>query len=288
MMQRLASGTNRRQPDWVSVMKLDFAEVRRSRWLFLCLLLYASLGLGFVLVGLRESNILGFAGTGRVLLSLVHALLLLLPLLALMATGQTIVNSRIDGTLELLFSHPLDRTRYFLAVSAVRFLSLLVPLVALLFVLCTLLNVFLRQPIPWSFLLRASTTSAALLFAFTGLGMLISVRSATQTRAVIAILLAFVTAVLLLDFALIGMLLRMRFPSSFVFILSAGNPVQAARLALLSAVEPELSTLGPVGFFLANRLGANFLLLIGLGWPAVFGGTCLFVAARCFRSSDLL
>ena len=102
------------------------------------------------------------------------------------------------------------------------------------------------------------------------------------------ILLAFVTAVLLLDFALIGMLLRMRFPSSFVFILSAGNPVQAARLALLSAVEPELSTLGPVGFFLANRLGANFLLLIGLGWPAVFGGTCLFVAARCFRSSDLL
>ena len=87
-----------------SVARLDWAEVRRSRWLLLCIVLYGFLCGAFVLVGMRESSFMGFTGTGRVLLSLVHALLLLLPLLALMATGQVIVSSRLDGTLELLFS----------------------------------------------------------------------------------------------------------------------------------------------------------------------------------------
>jgi ABC-2 type transport system permease protein len=273
--------------EFLCVMKLDWAEVKRSRWLVLCLCLYGLLGLGFVLVGLRESNILGFSGTGRVLLSLVHALLLLLPLLALMATGQVIVSSRLDGTLELLFSHPLHRTRYFLAIFTVRYLSLLLPLVALLVLLCVLLNLFLHQPIPWFFLSRSLLTSAALLFAFSSLGLLISTRSPTQTRAMISILFAFLFAVLLLDFGLIGLLLRLRLPPAFVFVLSAANPVQAARLALLSSVEPELSTLGPVGFFLANRLGSQFLLLAGLCWPLLFGGLSLFGAVRSFRSQDL-
>lgn len=273
---------------FLSVAKLDFAEVRRSRWLQLCLILYGLLCIGFVFVGMRESNILGFAGTGRVLLSLVHALLLLLPLLALMATGQVIVGSRLDGTLELLFSHPLDRTRYFLAIAFVRYLSLLLPLAALLSLCCLLLRVLLHQPIPWGFLLRSVLVSASLLSSFTGLGLLISTTVRTQTRAMIYMLLAFLTAVLLLDFGLIGVLLRFRLPAASIFVLSAGNPVQAARLALLSAVEPELSTLGPVGFYLANRIGPNWLLALGLVWPALFGGLSLLGAIRSFRSSDLV
>ncbi len=273
---------------FLSVVRLDLAEVRRSRWLLLCLVLYGLLCAGFVFVGLRESSILGFAGTGRVLLSLVHALLLLLPLLALMATGQVIVSSRLDGTLELLFSHPLDRSRYFLAVASVRYLSLLLPLATLLSLCCLLLKVLLHQPIPWGFLLRSLLVSASLLFAFTGLGLFISTTVRSQTRAMIYMLLAFLLAVLLLDFGLIGILLRLRLPAASIFVLSAANPVQAARLALLSAVEPELSTLGPVGFYLANRLGANLLLALGLVWPTLFGGLCLAAAVKSFRSSDLV
>ncbi|HNF99813.1 MAG TPA: ABC transporter permease subunit [Pseudomonadota bacterium] len=273
---------------FLSVARLDLAEVTRSRWLLLCLLLYGLLCVGFVFVGLRESSILGFAGTGRVLLSLVHALLLLLPLLALMATGQVIVSSRLDGTLELLFSHPLDRRRYFLAIALVRYLSLLLPLAVLLSLCCLLLNLLLHQPIPWGFLLRSLLVSASLLFAFTGLGLLISTTVRTQTRAMIYMLAVLLLAVLLLDFGIIGILLRLRLPAASVFVLSAGNPVQAARLALLSSVEPELSTLGPVGFYLANRLGSNLLLAVGIGWPALFGGLTLFAAVKSFRSSDLL
>ncbi len=50
-----------------------------------------------------------------------HALVLLLPLLALTATGQVVNRARDDGTLELLFSQPIRREAfYFAAVTARR------------------------------------------------------------------------------------------------------------------------------------------------------------------------
>ena len=100
-----------------AVARLDLAEVLRSRWLIFCGLVYGLLAAMFVLVGVRESNVLGFTGMGRVLMSFTHALLLLLPLLALTATSQLINRARDDGTLEMLFSHPLSRGRYFLGIT---------------------------------------------------------------------------------------------------------------------------------------------------------------------------
>ena len=117
----------------LALARLDLADVLRSRWLLLCVGLYAVLAALFVLVGMRESGVLGFTGMGRVLLSLCHALLLLLPLLALTGSGQVVNRAREDGTLELLFSHPVDRRDYFTAVTTVRFLSLFAPLLLLLF-----------------------------------------------------------------------------------------------------------------------------------------------------------
>ncbi len=81
------------------VARLDFAEVLRSRWLVFCLLVHAALAAMFVLVGLRESGVIGFTGMGRALMSWSHALLFLLPLLALSATTQVVNTARDDGSL---------------------------------------------------------------------------------------------------------------------------------------------------------------------------------------------
>jgi hypothetical protein len=40
-----------------------------------------------------------------------------------------------------------------------------------------------------------------------------------------------------------------------VFALVVANPVEDARFALLSGIDHDLSTLGPVGFYLVGRLG---------------------------------
>lgn len=272
----------------LAVSRLESAEVLRSRWLLLCLVVYAVIGAGLVLVGMRESNIFGFTGAGRVLVSFVHALLLILPLLALTATGLVINRARDDGTLELLFSHPIPRGPYFAAVTATHYLALLAPLVLLLVGIGVFGRITYGQDIPWEFLGRAFAVSASLLWAFTGLGLMISTLVRNQTRAMVMLLLLWMAGVALLDFALVGVLLQWELNPRAVFVLASLNPVQAARMALLSAAEPELTVLGPVGFYLANRIGAGGLFALGVLWPLTLGTVAWLVARWRFKSGDVV
>lgn len=270
----------------LAVARLDAAEVLRSRWLFACLGLYGFLLLLFVLVGLRESTVYEFTGAGRVLVSLTHALILLLPLLALTATGQVVNRSREDGTLELLLAQPLGRGTYFVAVTLVRVAALVLPLVVVMAAVAIYGRIAFGQDIPWTFLAHCVAVSAALLWCFAGVGLLLSTLVRHQAKAMLYVLLLWVASVSLVDFALAGLMLQWRLNPQSVFILAALNPVQDARLALLSAAEPELSLLGPVGFYLANRVGAGALQALGLVWPALVGSAAWLAALATFKRQD--
>jgi len=90
------------------------------------------------------------------------------------------------------------------------------------------------------------------------------------------------------DFALIAVLLQWRLNAASVFVLAALNPVQCARMALLSGQDPELSIFGPVGFFLAHKLGAGGLLALGVVWPLLAGTVAWWFGLRRFRGGDLV
>ena len=109
-----------------------------------------------------------------------------------------------------------------------------------------------------------------------------------RVRAMVFALAAWVSASLLHDFALIGLLLQTRLTPQAVFALAALNPVETARLAVLSGVDPELSVLGPVGFWLANSLGAGKMFLLGTCWPAALGALGLWRASRRLHRMDLV
>lgn len=270
-----------------AMARLDWAEVARSRWLVVCLGLYALLAAVFVLVGLRESSVVGFTGMGRVLFSLCHALVLVLPLVALAVTGQVVNRAREDGSLELLMSQPVSRANYFVAVTAVRTLALALPLALLLLGLGLAGWALWGQAVPWTLILRSSAVCTALLWAFAALGLLVSVRVRSAARAMTYLVLLWFAGVALLDFGLIGLMLSWRLHPESVFLLAALNPVEAARLALLSAAEPELAVLGPVGLFLADRLGPGALFALGVGWPLVFGAGAWGAALRSLRRGDI-
>lgn len=272
----------------LAAAQLDWGEVRRSRWLLFCATVYLLLGGAFVLVGLRESSLFGFTGLGRVLLSLCHGLVLVLPLLALTATGQTINRMRDDGSLEFLFSQPIRRGSYFAGVTLVRLAVLVVPLVLLMIALALWGRFARGHEIPWPFLWRLVLVCTALLVAFVGLGLAASTFVRSQARATITVLLLWAAGVALLDFGLIGLMLEWRLSPRAVFIIAALNPVEDARLALLSDLEPDLESLGPVGFYLANRLGSTLLYVLGVCWPMVVGCTAWLAAAFHFRNNDLV
>jgi ABC-2 type transport system permease protein len=275
-------------PDFAAVVRLDLAEVVRSRWLVVCLALYAGLAAIFIAAGLRESGVIGFTGLGRVVFSLCHTLVLLLPLLALVATGQVVNRARDEGTLELLMSQPIRRDRFLFALLAVRFGALVLPLVGLFTLLALAGAAWTGAGAAAGIATRAAAICAALLFAFTALGLLISVRVRSPARANAYVILCWLAGVALVDFALIGAMLRWHLQPRAVLLLAALNPVQDARLALLSAGGVDLETLGPVGFYLARTLGANGLLALGVVWPVALGAVAFRQALRAFRRGDLV
>jgi hypothetical protein len=93
--------------------------------------------------------------------------------------------------------------------------------------------------------------------------------------------------VVLLDVGLVGLMLRWRLDPHAVFTLAALNPVQDARLALISHLQPELGTLGPVGAYLSTKVGHGSLFLLGVVWPAVLGTLAWTLALIGFRRQDV-
>src|SRR5262245_31148614 len=203
-----------------AVCRLELAEVLRSRWLIFCTAVYAVVAAVFVLVGMRESSVLGFTGMGRVLLSVCHALVLVLPLLALSATGQVVNRAREDGSLELFLSQPLGRAAWFSGVSLVRFAALVVPLAVLLLAMAAYGQWGMGDPVPWGFVWRAVAVCAALLWAFAAIGLAVSTFVGHPAKATVAVILIWAVAVALLDFGLLGLLLRWHVTPETVFVLA--------------------------------------------------------------------
>jgi ABC-type transport system involved in multi-copper enzyme maturation permease subunit len=270
----------------LAIARLDLAAIRRSRWLWFCLLTYALLGVVLVTASSRESIVLDFTGSTRVLLSFSHALVLILPLIALTATAPVIQRAREDGSLELMLSQPLAPSSWFVATFTVRYLALVAPLALAMFGISVWGQVAYGDPIPWPFMLRALAVSAALLFAFCGIGACISAYVRDPARVITYLVIAWALGVALLDFGVIGMLLRWHINARFVFALAIANPVEASRLALLSHLQPDLGTYGPVGLYLAQRIGTTALFFIGIAWPTVVGGVTALLGFHEFRRSD--
>jgi ABC-2 type transport system permease protein len=271
------------------LFQLELSDALRSRWFAFTGGVYGLVFAVFVWLGLRESSVMGFTGLSRVVLNMANAIVLSVPLVALVATCQAVVRARGSGFFELIFSQPVRRTDWFAAAFAARALVVLGPLAAL-FGVALLVSPLLDGgdisllPVVGKSLL----VTASLAWSFLGIGLWISAASRLPERATVLALLVWLTAGALHDFAVIGLLLQFRVPAGAVFALAAANPTEAARIAVLSSADPDLSVLGPVGFWLANALGPTRALLVGVLWPLALGTFGLWRARRRLLASDLV
>ncbi len=269
-------------------LRLELAEARQSRWLWFAALVYGVLFAAFVWLGLRESSVLGFTGMSKVVRNVAGALVVVLPLVALVATVQSIVRARTSGYFELFLTQPAPRGAWFFAMLTARLLVLLAPLAGLLVVA---LVVAFASGLPGDVVLVVLSTfgvAMALCLAFVGVGTWLSTTAISAERALVRALLVWLVASAVHDFALIALLLRYRLSPPLVFGLAAANPLEMARLAILSSVDPELSIFGPVGFWMANSLGKALTLAVGIAWPLCIGVASIALARRRFGRIDLV
>ncbi|HKU37479.1 MAG TPA: ABC transporter permease subunit [Polyangiales bacterium] len=271
----------------VALLRLELADALRSRWLLFTACTYLIVFGAFIWLGLRESSVLGFTGVSRVVLNLANVVVIVLPLVALVATSQTVVRGKSSGYFELFLSQPCPRSAWLSAAVCCRLIVVAGPLVLLL-LLAAGAGFWRGEPGVGALVLRSAAVSFALTLAFLGIGFWLSARARTSERAIVAALVAWLAVSALHDFALLGVLLQWRLPPQAVFALAALNPVEAARLALLSAIDPELSLLGPVGFWLTTTLGPSRTLALGVIWPAALGVLACWSARRRFEDMDLV
>jgi ABC-type transport system involved in multi-copper enzyme maturation permease subunit len=270
-----------------ALARLEVAGVLRARLLVASAGASALLVLLFVVLAARESSVVVFTGFGRVLTGLGLAALLLVPLLSLFATVLSVVAARQQGVLEWYLSHPVSRDAVFWSMWWPRALAAGGPLLAAVAGIGVASAVF-GAPVPLAALLQLAAILVGQVACFAAIGAWLSVTAPSLEQALLRGIGVWMACTALLDFALIGAMLRWQIPPHAVFALSALNPVQAGRLGLLSGADPDLGVLGPVGTWLTTTLGPTGTLTYALGWPILAAGLALFAARRAFVRRDLL
>ena len=253
------------------VMK-ELRDAITNRWLIAYATLLAVLGLAATATGLDSASGLAVQAFGRTTATLMNLCLLLAPLVAVLMGGASIAGEQERGTLEHLLAQPLTRTQLLLAKHA----GLVIAVTAATFVGFLPAGVLVAAAAEPSLLghyliFPAIATLAAA--AMAGIGLFVSVTSRTAAQAQGTAVFAWFAFVLLYDLVLMGSLALIGLPVGAVTALLVANPVDAARVLGVLALEPDLYLLGPAGAFLAARYspaGAATVLLAALvAWAVV-------------------
>jgi ABC-type Mn2+/Zn2+ transport system ATPase subunit/ABC-type transport system involved in multi-copper enzyme maturation permease subunit len=243
-----------------------------NRWLIGYAALLGTLGFAAAAAGLDSSSGLALQAFGRTTATLMNLCLLLAPLVAVLMGASSIAGERERGTLEHLLAQPLSRNQLLFA----KYLGLLASLTMATvagFLPAGLLVVREAGPGPFGYYLLFPAIAALVGAAMLGVGTLISVSSRSAVQAQGAAVFAWFGFVLLYDLVLMGSLAVSSTPVEALAVALVANPIDAARVLGVLALEPDLYLLGPAGAFLMARLsraGAAALLLAALAaWAAL-------------------
>jgi len=219
------------------IIHSDIRQSMRSRWFWAYSLLFG----GFVAVmfasGITESQIIGFVGLSRLMVTFMQISMAILPIYVLISTVRSVVGDRENSVMEYMLSLPISFSSYFWGKLIGRFLLIYVPIfIALLG--AVLWAMITKVDVPWDLFILYSILLASLVFFFLGLSMYISAKAKNQEIAVSTAFIIWLFLVAFIDLILIGIMLRMR-----------GNPdliiVSGTRLIKekMLSIKPKLGIL---------------------------------------------
>jgi ABC-2 type transport system permease protein len=266
---------------------LDLRETLRARWFQLYVLGFTSLMGLFFVFGLAESQVMGFTGLGRLLLTFIQVTLVVLPIFVLVTTARTLVGDREAGVFEYVLTLPVSLAAYYWGRLLGRTAAIALPLVLALGAGAGVERLRGGE-VPWAVVIYYAGLVLALTFCFLGLAMLISVVSRTQEMAIGLAFGAWLALEALIDALLIGLLVQERAPVEGVVAVALLNPLQAFRTAAIALFDPELTILGSVSYALLDTLGQGGLLTWALAWPTALGLGAAALGALIFVRRDAL
>jgi ABC-type multidrug transport system ATPase subunit/ABC-type transport system involved in multi-copper enzyme maturation permease subunit len=289
---RASAVVERRAGARAPVIRKELRDAIGNRWLIGYAAVLGALGLAATATGLDSTSGLALQAFGRTTATLMNLCLLLAPLVSVLMGAASIAGERDRGTLEHLLAQPLSRTELLLAKHAGLLLALTLATLAGFLPAGLLLVARGGAGMLGHYVLFPAIASLAGA-AMAGVGLLISVSSRAAVQAQGAAVFAWFGFVLLYDLVLIGALSVSGMRAEWLAAALVGNPVDAARVLGVLALEPDLYLLGPAGAYLAARFspaGAAALLLLALTlWtlaPVVIAAMTFAHPRRRVRRAD--
>jgi Cu-processing system permease protein len=231
-------------------------------------------------------GISGAAGFGRTAASLVALAQLVVPLIALTLGAQSIAGQAERGTLRFLLSHPVTRREVFVGIYAGQVVALLAMCGVGFGTAGVVASVRDAGIDPGAFT-RIAILSWVLGAAMLGVGMLLSVVTRRAGSALGAAVFTWLALVFVGELGIMGTAVATRLPVNVLFVSAVANPVEAFRLASLSALSGSLDVLGPAGTYAVDTYG-DALPWVLIGVLAVWAVIPTAVAGHRFvRGKDL-
>ena len=245
------------------VITKELRDAVGNRWLIGYAALLGTLGLAATAMGLESTSGLALQAFGRTTATLMNLCLLLAPLVAVLMGAGSIAGERDRGTLDHLLAQPLTRTGLLLGKHAGLLAALVIATLAGFMPAGVLIAYAAGPALIGHYLLFPAIASLAGV-AMAGVGLFISVSSRSAVQAQGTGVFAWFAFVLLYDLLLMGLLAASGIPPEWLAAALIANPVDAARVLGVLALEPDLYLLGPAGAYIASRFspgGAAALLL---------------------------
>jgi len=271
----------------IQIMILDIRQNLRSRWFWVYSLLFGGFVAVMFAMGITESQIIGFVGLSRLMVTFMQVSMVILPIYVLISTVRSVVGDRESNVMEYILSLPISFTGYFWGKFIGKFILIFVPVfIALLG--ATIWGTISNIDVPWDLFALYSALLASMIFCFLGLSMYISSLARTQDLAVSTAFVIWLMLVAFLDLILMGVMLKFRINPELVIGLGMLNPLQVFRTAVLVLFDPELTVMGAASYYILDTVNRWVFIVFAVVYPIVLGLIFGFFGNRYFNKNDII
>ncbi len=271
----------------IQIMILDIRQNLRSRWFWVYSLLFGGFVAVMFAMGITESQIIGFVGLSRLMVTFMQVSMVILPIYVLISTVRSVVGDRESNVMEYILSLPISFTGYFWGKFIGKFILIFVPVfIALLG--ATIWGTIASIDVPWDLFALYSALLASMIFCFLGLSMFISSLARTQDLAVSSAFVIWLMLVAFLDLILMGVMLKFRINPELVIGLGMFNPLQVFRTAVLVLFDPELTVMGAASYYILDTVNRWVFIIFAVVYPILLGLIFGFFGNRYFNKNDII
>jgi Cu-processing system permease protein len=239
----------------------EMKEAWSNRWFLLFSGAFAVLALGLSWLSVTGVAGAAFAGFGRTAASLVHLVILVVPLMGLILGATAVAAERERGSLIYLLCQPIEPRELvvgkFLGMSG----AALAALAAGFGLAALALSARGIAGSPSAYLAFLGL-AGLLAMASVSVGLLISTLSSKVSLATGVGLFVWLTLVFLGDLGLMGTSVALRLEARDLLVAALLNPLQVFKMASLLAIRGGLEVLGPAGLFAVRTVGSGLVPLL--------------------------